>query len=107
MTLLNQSVGITFDLGMSPLMERAAALKSQIESGPEPDPVPPDGLTSREVEVLRHIANGRSSRDVAEELVLSIRTVERHITNIYRKIKARGRADATAYALGHGLLSQK
>ena len=63
-------------------------------------------MTQREVEVLRLIAVGNSSRDVAEELVLSIRTVERHITNIYRKIGARGRADATAYALGHKLVDQ-
>ncbi len=57
--------------------------------------------------MLRLIAVGKSSRDVAEELVLSIRTVERHITNIYGKINARGRADATAYALGHELLDPK
>ena len=56
--------------------------------------------------MLRLIAVGKSSRDVAEELVLSIRTVERHITNIYGKINARGRADAAAYALGHGLVEQ-
>ena len=107
LTLLNESMGIATDLGMQPLLERAATLQAQIESGPEPAPVPPDGLSPREVEVLRLIADGRTSRDVAEELVLSIRTVERHITNIYRKINARGRAEATAYALGHGLLSHK
>ncbi len=57
--------------------------------------------------MLRFIAIGKSSREVAEELVLSIRTVERHITNIYGKINARGRADATTYALGHNLLDLK
>ena len=39
--------------------------------------------------------------------VLSIRTVERHITNIYGKINARGRADAAAYALGHEMIDRK
>ena len=47
--------------------------------------------------MLRLIVVGKSSRVVAEEMVLSIRTVERHITGIYGKINARGRADATAY----------
>ncbi len=64
----------------------------------------PDGLTAREVEVLRLIASGQTNNEVAEELVLSVRTVERHIGNIYGKISARGRADATAYTLTRGLI---
>jgi DNA-binding NarL/FixJ family response regulator len=63
----------------------------------------PDGLTAREVEVLRLISGGHSNADIAQQLVLSVRTVERHITNVYAKISARGRADATAYALRHNL----
>ena len=63
----------------------------------------PAGLSPREVEVLRLLAAGRTSKEIAEALVLSIRTVERHITHIYEKIGARGRADATAFALKHGL----
>jgi DNA-binding CsgD family transcriptional regulator len=63
----------------------------------------PGGLSEREAEVLRLIAQGRSNREISEALVLSVRTVERHITNIYAKIGARGKADATAYALRHGL----
>ena len=51
------------------------------------------------------IAKGKSNREIAGELVLSVRTVERHITNIYAKMGARGRADATAYALSHNLLN--
>ena len=62
------------------------------------------GLTSREVEVLRLLAKGQSNKEIAAELVLSVRTVERHITNLYGKIDARGKADATAYAFTHGLL---
>ena len=62
------------------------------------------GLTSREVEVLRLVAQGQSNKEIAAELVLSVRTVERHITNLYGKIDARGKADATAYAFKHGLL---
>lgn len=49
------------------------------------------------------VAGGKSSREVGDDLVLSVRTVERHITNIYAKIGAKGRADATSYALKHGI----
>jgi ATP/maltotriose-dependent transcriptional regulator MalT len=64
----------------------------------------PDGLSEREVDVLRLIAGGSSNREIASELVISVRTVERHITNIYGKIGARGKADATSYALRQSLL---
>jgi len=64
----------------------------------------PSGLTEREVQVLSMVAGGKTNIEVAEELVLSIRTVERHIGNIYAKIGARGRADATVFALTHGLV---
>lgn len=64
----------------------------------------PHGLTAREVEVLRCLAGGRTNAEIAEELYVSVRTVERHIANIYAKVGARGRANATAYALNHGLI---
>ncbi|HUG15885.1 MAG TPA: LuxR C-terminal-related transcriptional regulator [Thermomicrobiales bacterium] len=61
------------------------------------------GLSSREIEVLIEIAGGRSNKQIALHLCLSIRTVERHINNIYRKIDAQNKADATAWALRHNL----
>jgi pimeloyl-ACP methyl ester carboxylesterase/DNA-binding CsgD family transcriptional regulator len=64
-----------------------------------------DILTAREVEILCHLAAGQSSREIAESLVLSTRTVERHISNVYAKIGVSTRAQATAYALMHGLVS--
>lgn len=64
---------------------------------------PSSDLSSREVEVLRLLAGGESNAQIARRLKLSVHTVERHVANIYRKIDARGRADATAYALRHGL----
>ena len=64
----------------------------------------PAGLTEREVEVLRLIARGRSNRDVAAELVISPKTVWRHVENLYRKIGARSRAAAAVFAMEHGLL---
>ena len=63
----------------------------------------PDHLTAREVEVLRLIAAGRTNLEISRELVLSLRTVARHITNIYGKIGARSKVDATSYAIRHGL----
>jgi pimeloyl-ACP methyl ester carboxylesterase/DNA-binding CsgD family transcriptional regulator len=71
-------------------------------SGPTRDY--PNGLTEREVEVLRHLAGGKTNGEIAEELFVSVRTVERHVANIYAKIGARGRANATAYALTHNLI---
>lgn len=61
------------------------------------------GLSQREVQVLCLLANGRSSREIGDELVLAVRTVERHIANIYRKIDAHNRAQATAFAVERGL----
>jgi DNA-binding CsgD family transcriptional regulator len=63
-----------------------------------------DGLTAREVEVLRLVAAGKSSREIGELLVLSVRTVDRHIANIYLKTATHGRAQVTAYAIRHGLV---
>jgi len=70
---------------------------------PAVDSPPPDGLTPREVEILQLVARGESNKEIAAQLSLSVNTVERHVANIYRKISARGRADATAYALQRGL----
>jgi DNA-binding NarL/FixJ family response regulator len=63
---------------------------------------PATPLSPREVEILRLIAAGRSNQEIATGLVLSVRTVERHISNLYVKIGARRKADATAYALRNG-----
>ncbi len=60
-------------------------------------------LTPREIEVLRLIAGGRTNREMSEDLVLSERTVARHITNIYDKLGLRSKAEATAYAIHHNL----
>ncbi|MBV9172395.1 MAG: response regulator transcription factor [Chloroflexi bacterium] len=62
-------------------------------------------LTPREREVLMLIARQYTNRDVAQELVLSIRTVERHVANIYAKLGVSSRRLATAYARQHGLLA--
>jgi len=64
---------------------------------------PSSPLSEREREVLGLLAAGESNAEIAYRLGISIHTVERHVANVYRKIDARGRADATAWALRHGL----
>ena len=61
------------------------------------------GLTARELEVLRLLAAGRTNKAIAAELVLSDRTVDRHVSNIFAKLGVASRAAATAYAYEHGL----
>lgn len=68
-----------------------------------PSPVYPDDLSAREVEVLRLLAEGRTNKEIAAELVLSIRTVENHRASIYGKTGARSRAGLVAYGRDHGL----
>jgi predicted ATPase/DNA-binding CsgD family transcriptional regulator len=67
-------------------------------------PTYPDGLTAREVEVLRLVAQGLSNVQVAEQLVISPRTVNTHLTSIYGKIQAPSRSAATRYAIEHKLI---
>ena len=59
--------------------------------------------TARELEVLRLLAQGETNAQIAAALGISVHTVERHVVNLYRKIDARGRADATAYAVRRGI----
>jgi ATP/maltotriose-dependent transcriptional regulator MalT len=61
-------------------------------------------LTPREVQVLGLVAGGLTNRAIADELVLSERTVERHMSNIFRKLAVGSRSAATAYAFEHGLV---
>lgn len=67
-------------------------------------PALPDGLTTREVEVLRLVASGRSNAQVAAALVLSEKTVARHLSNIFVKLDVGSRTAAAAYAFTHGLV---
>jgi two-component system response regulator NreC len=65
---------------------------------------PPDDLSEREVEVLRMIALGHTNAQIAEQLSLSVRTVESHRAHIQQKLRRSSRADLVRYALDHGLL---
>jgi DNA-binding NarL/FixJ family response regulator len=76
---------------------------STLQQPSAPAPEHPAGLTSREVEVLRLVAAGLTSAQVAQRLFLSPRTVETHLTSIYHKLGVSSRAAATRFALEHGL----
>jgi DNA-binding CsgD family transcriptional regulator len=80
-------------LGQAFMAEAAAAGPLEAQA-----PVDP-GLSPREIEVLKLVVAGKSGREIAEELVLSPRTVERHIANIYRKTGTHGRAQLAGFAL--------
>ena len=69
----------------------------------EPPPGPPDDLTEREVEVLRRIALGHTNREIADQLYLSVRTVETHRQHIQQKLRLSSRAELVQYAVERGL----
>ncbi|MGH2588020.1 MAG: LuxR C-terminal-related transcriptional regulator, partial [Dehalococcoidia bacterium] len=114
--LLTHAAAAGNELGMTSLIARARTLRERVETArriattlegsQEAGRTPaPGGLTRREVEVLALVAAGHTNKEIAERLILSPLTVTRHITNIYAKIDARGRADATTFALRHGLVT--
>lgn len=70
-----------------------------------PPRAPSAPLTGRETEVLRLLAGGSTSKEIAAKLSISVSTAQRHIANIYAKVGARGRVEAAAYAFAQGLLS--
>ena len=67
----------------------------------------PAGLTAREVEVLKLLAQGLSNKEIAERLVISPKTAGSHIEHIYAKIDASSRATASVFAVQHGLLPEE
>jgi DNA-binding NarL/FixJ family response regulator len=69
-----------------------------------PAPTFPAGLTSREVEVLRLVANGLTNAQIAQQLVISTRTVNAHMRSIYNKLEISSRTGATRFAIDHHLL---
>jgi two-component system, NarL family, response regulator NreC len=72
----------------------------------EPPAGPPDDLTVREAEVLRLIALGHTNVEIAEQLFLSVRTVETHRSHIQQKLRMSSRAELVRYALARGLIAE-
>ncbi|MDQ4052432.1 MAG: response regulator transcription factor, partial [Actinomycetota bacterium] len=97
----------------SAMSELAAARRTFVELGTAPadqeaarllaPAALPLGLTTREAEVLRLVASGKSNSQIAAELVLSEKTVARHLSNIFAKLDVSSRTAAAAYAFEHHL----
>jgi DNA-binding CsgD family transcriptional regulator/tetratricopeptide (TPR) repeat protein len=90
---------VFLELGAAPDVERVDAM-SQPRVAPAGGR---GGLTAREVEVLQLVAAGMTNRAIAERLVISEKTVARHVSNIFTKLDLSSRSAATAYAYEHGL----
>lgn len=82
-------------------------LGARLAASPETPTGPPDDLTPREVEVLELLVLGYMNPEIAERLVLSVRTVETHRANIQRKTGCSTRAEIVAYANEHGLTGRR
>ncbi|MGW5917468.1 response regulator [Nocardia fluminea] len=80
-----------------------ALIRDYLQRADNGEPLPDAILTPREEEVLKLIAEGRSSREIADDLVISAKTVERHRANILHKLGLRDRLDLTRYAIRAGL----
>ena len=85
-------------LGARPDLTRVEALSHPAQAAPA------GALSAREIQVLRLVAAGKTNRQIAAELFISERTVERHLSNIFTKLDLPSRAAATAYAYEHQLL---
>jgi two-component system response regulator NreC len=81
-------------------------LGAKLAAEPDAPDGPPDELTPREVEVLGLLALGYTNPEIAEQLVLSVRTVETHRANVQRKTDLSTRAELIAYAVEHGLVER-
>src|SRR5262245_43197746 len=111
-TLLGRAYQLLGDLD-SAQTELTAARRTFAELGAVPaerevsqllQPAAPGGLTAREVEVLRLVATGRSNSEIATELVVSEKTVARHLSNIFGKLDVSSRTAAAAFAFEQNLL---
>ena len=101
--LLEEARAVSTDLGMAPLLQRVTTLQERVASLPERAPAYPDGLSQREVEVLRLVAAGKTDREIGEELIISIYTVSNHVRSILNKTGSANRTEAAAYAARRGL----
>jgi DNA-binding CsgD family transcriptional regulator/tetratricopeptide (TPR) repeat protein len=96
--LLQESASLAERIGMPTLLGRVRA-----EGGLAARRPPPDGLSPRELQILRLVAKGLSNREIGERLVVSEHTAANHVRSILRKTGCANRTEAAAYAYGRGL----
>lgn len=104
-TLLDDARANAQDIGTRPLDELLRVLQERAASIVVPNSGHPDGLTSREVEVLRLLAAGSTNQQIADDLVIALNTARTHVANILDKIGAANRTEAAIYASQKGLSS--
>ncbi len=104
LSLLDEALDIAHELGMGPLASKSSALIESMRSRTTHVVEYPDGLTRREVEVLRVLAQGKTNPQIGEELFISLNTVTRHLSHIYDKTGAANRVEAVMYASKQGLV---
>ena len=93
------AAGVFSELSAAPALARVGSLTGM------PEPAAAEhGLTARELQVLRLVAAGRSNREIAEALVISERTVARHLQNMFAKLRVSSRTAASAFAFEHDLV---
>ncbi len=103
-TLLDEVRTVCEPLSAKPTLARVAALAERLAATPTAVPAYPAGLSAREVEVLRLVAQGLTNPQVARQLFLSPRTVEQHLRSVYNKLGVSSRAAASTFAVQHGLV---
>ncbi len=82
------------------------SLGAKLAAAPPEPTGPPDGLSDREVEILRLIALGHTNTEIGRQLYLSVRTVESHRSHIQQKLRRTSRAELVRYALDNGLIDR-
>lgn len=104
--LLNEAQELASKIGLMPLVEKISALRSDYRESDRTELERADGLTDRELEVLRLVATGASNQEIADTLFITRNTVIRHVSNIFAKTGCSSRTQATAYAIRQGLVEE-
>jgi predicted ATPase/DNA-binding CsgD family transcriptional regulator len=98
-SMLTDAAALAERIGMPALLARI----DELGSTKAPDQLLPDGLSPREVDILRLVARGLSNRQIGDELFISVHTAANHIRSILRKTSCANRTEAATYAHRHGL----
>ncbi|MGW2328364.1 response regulator [Streptomyces sp. NPDC001700] len=81
-----------------------ALIRNHLDRARQGEPVPERAITDREEEILKLVAEGHTSQQIADMLVISVKTVERHRANLLQKLGLKDRLELTRYAIRAGLI---